>query len=130
MNRGGERISGWGGPWSAGANMEAIERLQKDSLRELQSLRDGVRNDPEVEREIQSMIRELSLLDPKRFPGNPELVERLRGDIQAQLEHLELLLRRKLDDQQGANVRSGASDKVPSGYANSVAEYFRRLSKQ
>ena len=129
MNRGGERMP-YGGPWAGSGNIEAVERLQRDSMRELQSLRDSVKGDPEVEREIQEMIKELSRLDPKRFPGNPELVERLRGDIQSQLEHLELLLRRKLDDQQGANVRSGASDKVPSGYANSVAEYFRRLSKQ
>jgi len=27
-------------------------------------------------------------------------------------------------------VRSGASEKAPDGYANSIAEYFRKLSKE
>ena len=30
----------------------------------------------------------------------------------------------------GGNVRSGASEPAPAGYANSIAEYFRKLSKE
>ena len=73
--------------------------------------------------------REMSRLDPKRFPGNPEMVERLRQQVVGGIEHLELQLRRKLDDG-GGSVRLGASEPVPQGYTKSVAEYFRKLSKQ
>jgi hypothetical protein len=34
-----------------------------------------------------------------------------------------------LDEQAGGNVRSTASQPVPAGYAEAVAEYFRRLSR-
>ena len=39
-------------------------------------------------------------------------------------------LRRMLDGEQGAYVRSGSTEPVPPGYADAVAEYFRRLSKE
>ncbi len=39
-------------------------------------------------------------------------------------------LRRELDEKLGGQVRTGASEPVPAGYADAVAEYFRRLSQQ
>jgi hypothetical protein len=38
-------------------------------------------------------------------------------------------LRRKLDGELAGQVRSGASKPIPSGYRESVADYFRRLGK-
>ena len=39
-------------------------------------------------------------------------------------------LRRKVDEANGGGiVRSPGSEKVPHGYADKVAEYFRKLSK-
>jgi hypothetical protein len=67
-------------------------------------------------------------LDPKRFPGNPELLSNLHGRILAEVEQLELQLRRMVDDK-GGRVRSTSGDPAPPGYADAVAEYFRRLSK-
>jgi len=40
-----------------------------------------------------------------------------------------MVQRRKLEEQNGGQVRSGASDRVPPGYGEAVAEYFRKLSK-
>jgi hypothetical protein len=34
-----------------------------------------------------------------------------------------------VDQQQSGQVRSAGSDKVPAGYADAVADYFRKLSK-
>jgi len=55
-------------------------------------------------------------------------VEQLRSQVLANLEQIELQLRRKLDDQ-SSQVRSNPSRTVPQGYSESVADYFRRLSR-
>jgi hypothetical protein len=45
------------------------------------------------------------------------------------VDKLELQLRRELDDKETGQVRSGDSRPVPPGYEESVADYYRRLSK-
>jgi len=98
-------------------------------LRELAGLRQALRDHPDVAGDIQQLIREMERLDPKRFPGNPRLLEQVRAAVLPRLENIELQVRRKLEEGSARNVRSGASEPVPSGYAQAVAEYFRRLSK-
>jgi len=98
-------------------------------MRELNQMsREMGMENPDVAREVQGLIREMQRLDPGRFKGNSELVENLRTQVLANLEQLELQLRRKLDDQT-TQVRSNPTRPVPQGYAGSVAEYFRRLSR-
>ena len=46
-------------------------------------------------------------LDPSRFPGNPALVEQLHSQVLADVDKLELQLRRQLDDKDSGQVRSG-----------------------
>ena len=74
-------------------------------------------------------MEELKRLDPSRYPGNPELVERIRSQILPALEQMELQMRRQLDDEQGGQVRNSGSEPVPPGYSGAVADYFRRLGK-
>jgi hypothetical protein len=105
------------------------QRAYQDSLRDLDQLRQAIRGDPEMAREVQDLIGEMQRLDPSRFPGNPALVERLFAQELASIDRLELQLRRQLDDKQSGQVRSGDSRPVPAGYEESVAEYYRRLSK-
>jgi len=38
-------------------------------------------------------------------------------------------MRREIDQTAGGQVRSGGSDKMPAGYADQVAEYYRNLNK-
>jgi len=55
----------------------------------------------------------------------------MRAQLLPVLEQLELKLRRDLEDKQGeGQARSATPDRVPSGYAEQVADYFRRLSRQ
>jgi hypothetical protein len=111
----------------------AIERAIREGMRDLSQLRgtigSAVEDQGETQRDIQNLIREMQRIDPKRFAGNPELVEQLRSQVLAGLEQLELQLRRQLDNQQGGTARTGTPQRVPSGYADAVAEYFRKLSK-
>ncbi len=125
MNRG-ERLAGDGGAYDA----QTAERVYRDTMRDLTRLRQQLGDTPEISAEIQDLLREMARLDPKRFPGNPELVNRLDRSILAGLENLELMLRRKLDEKGGGSVRATSPPPVPPEYSRSIAEYFRRLSKQ
>jgi hypothetical protein len=105
------------------------QRAYDDTLRDLNQLRQSVRDDPESAKEVQELIQEMARLDPARFPGNPALVEQLHSQVLADVDKLELQLRRQLDDKDAGQVRSGDTKTVPQGYEESVAEYYRRLSK-
>ena len=105
------------------------QRAYDDSLRDLNQLRQAVREDPDMAKQVQELIQEMERLDPSRFPGNPALVEQLHSQVLADVDKLELQLRRQLDDKDAGQVRSGDTKTVPQGYEESVAEYYRRLSK-
>ena len=108
---------------------EEAARIYGQGLRDLSQMRRELREDAELAGDVQALIREMQRLDPSRFPGNPALLGQLESRVLTALEQLELQLRRKAGEAQEGNVRTGASDPVPAGYAGAVAEYFRKLSK-
>ncbi|HTR48149.1 MAG TPA: hypothetical protein VMM16_12260 [Verrucomicrobiae bacterium] len=105
------------------------ERAYQQALNSLDQLHQSVEDDPEIAREVQDLIRQMQKLDPKRFPGNPVLLEQLHTQVLNQVDDLELQLQRKLDGKQSGQVRSADSKTIPAGYQDAVADYFRRLSK-
>jgi hypothetical protein len=128
MNRG-DLIPPAPGPVSSAYDQGAMERGFREGLRELNELRGTLTDNPQMAAELDALMREMQRLDPRRFPGNPELVERLRTQILPGLEQIELQLRRDLDEKGSDQVKSAASERIPAGYADAVAEYFRRLSR-
>jgi hypothetical protein len=89
----------------------------------------GLENNPQIGKDLRDRIHDMYRLDPQLSPGNPELMKLIESQMLTGVEQIELQLRRQLDDQGGA-VRSGSAEPVPQGYADAVAEYFRRLSKE
>ncbi|MCW5977855.1 MAG: hypothetical protein KIT09_07245 [Bryobacteraceae bacterium] len=110
-------------------DIPAIEQTYREGLSDLSQLRRSMTDNPEITADIQELIRQMQRLDPKRFPGNPRLLDQLQTQLLPNLEQIELRLRRQLDDKGDGQVRSGLSRPVPPGYADAVAEYFRKLSK-
>ena len=106
------------------------EATIQQGVNELNQLRQTVQDDPETLRQIQDLIREMQSLDPRRFPGNPAMVEQLHAQVLSDVDKLELRLQRTANDKQSGQIRSSDTDMVPSGYQDAVAEYFRRLSKR
>ena len=106
-----------------------IERAYQEALRDLDELRRTVRGEPGPLGDIRELQRELDRLDPRRFPGNPAMLEELHTQVLASMDKLELQIRREMDDKQSGQVRTGDAQRVPDGYQDSVANYFRRLSK-
>ena len=110
------------GPGPAWGDAGDFVRNYRYTLRELE-------NNPQVGKDLRDTIQNMYRLDPRLSPGNPELMNRIESQMLTGVEQIELQLRRLLDDQGGA-VRSGSAEPVPQGYADAVAEYFRRLSKE
>ena len=112
-----------GGPGPAWGDAGAFIQNYRDTLRQLE-------NNPQLTKDMRETVRDLYRLDPRLSPGGPELMNRIQAQMLTGVEQIELQLRRMLDGEQGAYVRSGSTEPVPPGYADAVAEYFRRLSKE
>jgi hypothetical protein len=80
-------------------------------------------------RDLQALIRDMQRLNPFTYANDPLLAERIQAALISGVVQVELQLRRKVDESAGGSVRSPGGEKVPQGYADAVAEYFRKLSK-
>jgi hypothetical protein len=99
-------------------------------MNELSQLRQDAGTDPATAAQIDALMKELAQIDPKRFPGNPAMVDELHNRVLNDVDKLELQLRSKSDDaDQSGQVRSTDPMPVPAGYQDAVSEYFRKLSK-
>jgi hypothetical protein len=113
-------------PIDASGNPADTERSFEQGMRELNRLRHMVQADPQTAKEVAELTRQMQHLDPSRFPGNPAMLEKMHSEALSSIDRLELQLERN-----GASpeARTGKPDAVPAGYEDSVAEYYKRLSK-
>ena len=116
----------WAAPTDVSDNPADTKRTYWQSMRALNHLRQMVRNDPEAAKQVAELARQMQQLDPSRFPGNPAMVEQMHREVLSSVDRLELQLQR---DAASIRARTGKSYAVPSGYQESVAEYYKRLSK-
>ena len=113
-------------PTDASGNPADTERTYQQGVHELNQLRQMVQGDPQAMKEVQELARQMQQLDPSRFPGNPAMVEQMHRDVLSSIDRIELQLQR---DGASTEARTGKPYAVPAGYQDSVAEYYRRLSK-
>jgi len=113
-------------PTNASGNPADTEATYRQGMRELNQLRQLVQGDPQTEKEISDLTRQMQQLDPSRFPGNPAMVEQMHREVLSSVDKIELQLQH---DDASTEARTGKPDAVPAGYQDSVAEYYRRLSK-
>jgi hypothetical protein len=122
---------GGGGP---GIDSAYADRVFRNGIRDLTQLDQMIRGNPDVPREtardVQDLVRQMQRLDPRLLAADPTRLDQIVGQLLGGVEQVELELRRIADAQQAGSVRSGASQPVPPGYADAVAEYFRRLAAQ
>jgi hypothetical protein len=98
------------------------------AARDLNDMRQLFKDNPDIQKEITEVEHELQKLTIGDI-ATAELQQRLNREILPNLQALEVKLRRQVEEQGGGQVRSGATDKVPAGFSDAVAEYFRKLSK-
>jgi len=109
------------------ANPADTERTFQQQLRELNQLRQILKDDPQASKEAEELARQMQHLDPRRFPGNPAMVEEMHREVLSTIDRLELQLVRSATASLAS--RTGKPQAVPDGYQDSVAEYYRSLSK-
>jgi hypothetical protein len=125
---GNTRISGQAVAPQQGPNPADAQREIDQGLNLLNQVRAVVQDSPEARQQLQSLIEQMRKLDPSRFPGNPALVEQMHQQLVSSVDALELQLRRQLDESRGGTIRNTDPSKIPAGYQDSVAEYYRKLS--
>jgi hypothetical protein len=113
-------------PTDASGNPQDTEQAYRRQLREFTQLNQMVMNDPALTREIKDLTRRMQELDPKRFPGNPALVEQMHREVLSSIDRIEMEL---MNHRPTVEARSGKPASIPIGYEESVADYYRRLSK-
>jgi hypothetical protein len=125
-------VGPWGGYWGGRLNTpDDWAGAWRDGVRDLGRLEHELQGNPDLVRDLQNMMRQMQQMDPYQFPNHPELVDQIISKLVGGMEGVELQLRRMTDDKSGGGtVRSGTGETVPPGYADAVAEYFRRLSKK
>jgi hypothetical protein len=128
FDTGNTKISGRAVAPQQGPNPADTQREIEQGLNLLNQIRPAVQDSPEARQQLQTLIDQMRSLDPRRFPGNPALVEQMHQQLISNVDALELQLRRKLDENQGGTIRNTDPTKVPAGYRDSVAEYYRKLS--
>ena len=125
---GNTRISGQAVAPQQGPNPADAQREIDQGLNLLNQVRAVVQDSPEARQQLQTLIDQMRNLDPSRFPGNPGLVEQMHQQLVSNVDALELQLRRQLDENRGGTIRNTNPAKIPAGYQDSVAEYYRKLS--
>jgi len=110
---------GGGGP--------AIGDSYNEAVRDFSRLQQASRDNPEISKQLQQLGNELRGMNPRQNQNNPELLQRLIGQVLSDAQQIELTLRRKTD--LASTPHATTPQAVPPGYSGAVAEYFRRLSK-
>ena len=105
------------------------EQAYSDLMRDIGRLRNAVADDKDLNREYQDLVRRAQDLDPRHMNNDPQLGAVIGAQALSEIDELELVLRKKLAAGDGS-VRSTSPRNIPPGYADAVAEYTKRLSKQ
>ncbi len=105
------------------------QRAYEDTLRDLNQLRQAVREDPETAKQVQELIQEMERLDPSRFPAIPRSSSNCIPRCSPTWTSSNCNCAASSTTRTRGQVRSGDTKTVPQGYEESVAEYYRRLSK-
>jgi len=120
----------WNGGPNAPVRPEDFQNTYRDTLQSLRQLEQQAQDDPNMPKDIQALMRDLQRLDPYTYSNDPLLAERIHAALMSGIEQVEMELRRKVEETTGnGSVRSPGGETVPQGYADAVAEYFRKLSK-
>jgi len=118
-------VSPHNGRFDGLAPLPPLEQGYRESLRDLNQLRDFVRSHPELSDDYLQLMHALN----PAAQNDAELSGRIGREVLPEMERLELEVRRKLDEKNADQVRSAGAETIPQGYSDAIADYFRKLSK-
>ena len=80
--------------------------------------------------ELAQMVDWIRQLEATRLNRNEDILAAEYNDMLALIEQLEVGLQLDNDGDNPNNVRTATSDIIPDEYKESVAEYYRKLSRE
>jgi hypothetical protein len=81
-------------------------------------------------KDVAGLLQQIRQMDPYAYANDPLLAQRIQSAVVANVEQVEMELRRKVEDTDpGGNIRAGGTEKIPPGYSDATAKYFEQLSK-
>lgn len=116
------------GPIAPVRSAEDVRQDYQRTMRELEQIARSASDNPDLAQEVREIIARMQKLDPARFQSGT-LMERIQHTMLPVLAELEAQLRLKEMQREGGVVRSETNARVPEGYSDAVAEYFRKLSE-
>lgn len=129
-NSGGYGAGNWLGPnGTVNPQSPDYQAQYRQTLQSLQQLQQQLKGDPATAKDIAALMQQMRQLDPYAYANDPLLAQRIQAAVVANVEQVEMELRRKVEDTNGGNIRSPGTEKVPPGYSDATAEYFKKLSK-
>ena len=132
-NGGGNNAGNWFGP-NGNVNPQGpdFQAQYHQTMQTLQQLQQQLKNDPAMAKDIAALMQQMRQLDPFANSNDPLLAQRIssaQAAVLANVEQVEMELRRKVEETTGGNIRSPGNEKVPPGYSDATAEYFKKLSQ-
>ena len=115
-------------PNTTGVDPGHLRREWQERMKEANSLRGLLNQEPSLRRDVESLVRRMKRLDLERLFSDPEEIDKLKAQIIAGFHQLELEIHRALEDQSGRLRSSFDEDEVPPSFRDQVEEYYRRLS--
>lgn len=117
------------GPIAPVRSAEDVRQDYQRTMRELEQIARAANDNPELAQEVREIIARMQKLDPARFQSGT-LMDRIQHTMLPALTELEAQLRLKEMQREGGVVRSETNARVPEGYGDAVAEYFRKLNEK
>ena len=130
LNSGGNGAGNFLGP-NGNVNPQSpdYQAQYRQTLQSLQQLQQQLKNDPSTAKDVAALLQQLRQLDPYTYSNDPVLAQRIQSAVVADMEQVEMELRRKVETDAGGNIRAGGTEKIPPGYGDATAKYFEQLSK-
>ncbi|HEY3516824.1 MAG TPA: hypothetical protein VGL98_07215 [Gammaproteobacteria bacterium] len=116
------------GLWDNPGRIDDVRQQLTDTAQDLLTRSNELRAQGLSEEELRA-VRELAEALRGSITGNPELIESEFQQLVNLADQLELKLAENAGDTERAAVRSQAPTQVAPGFEESVAEYYRRLSR-
>ena len=115
-------------PNTTGVDPGHVRREWQERMREANSLRGLLNQEPSLRRDVDNLVRRMKGLDLERLFSDPEEIDKLKAQIIAGFHQLELEINRALEDESGRLRSSFDEDEAPPSFRDQVEEYYRRLS--
>lgn len=123
----------WSGPSAnsyLGFDPSRHRREWQERLRDVEQIRQLLRDQPRLNRDVSELIRQMRQLDLERIFSDPEEVARLKSRIIDGFQQLELELHGALRENEGSYLRLANEDEIPPEFRERVEEYYRMLSRR